>query len=89
MPEDYKGTMPDKVMQAISTGALKPNGDKDKAMRAVYEVVIGEGAGKGHEDELFLPMGSDMVTRVGLATDFMQRGLDAFRETADSVNIDK
>jgi len=31
----------------ISSGKFSPDGDTDKAMKAVYEVVMGEGAGKG------------------------------------------
>ncbi|KAI0108434.1 hypothetical protein F4814DRAFT_427928, partial [Daldinia grandis] len=33
----------------LARGKLQPNGDKDKAMKAFYEVVVGECVGKGCE----------------------------------------
>jgi hypothetical protein len=81
--------MVDRIMSIIHGGSIKPNGDKDKAMRAVYEVVIGEGkAGKGNEAQLFLPLGPDMVTRVGVLRDHLQQGLDAFADTAKGVALE-
>lgn len=75
-------------MNAISSGLLKPNGDKDKAMRAVYDIVVGEGVGEGKEKELFLPLGSDMVKRVEVLRDHLQNGVDVFGEVAKNVAVD-
>lgn len=74
-------------MQAIASGSLKPNGDKGKAMQAVYEVVVGEGRGNGKGDESLLILGNDMVARVGVAKAHLQKGLDAFGELASEVKI--
>jgi hypothetical protein len=81
--------MVDRIMGLIHEGSLKPNGDKDKAMRAVYEVVLGEGkAGSGNEAQLFVPLGGDMVARVGALRGYLQQGLDAFEDTAKSVGLE-
>lgn len=47
VPADYKGSVSEQILEMISSGKFSPDGDTDKAMKAVYEVVMGEGAGKG------------------------------------------
>ena len=89
LPEDYAGSMSDKMIQYISSGKVPVNGDKDKAMKAVYEVVIGEGAGVGKESERFLPLGTDMTIRVKTVQDYLAHSLDAFGHVTDRVAIDK
>lgn len=37
------------MIQYISSSKVVPNGDKDKAIEAVYEVVVDEGSGAGRE----------------------------------------
>jgi hypothetical protein len=37
------------MIQYISSGKIVPNGDKDKAIKAVYEVVVDEGPGAGRK----------------------------------------
>ena len=65
------------------------NGDKDKAMKAVYEVVVAEGVGAGHEAERFLPLGTDMTVRVKTVMEYLGHGLEVFGEVTDGVKIDK
>ena len=89
LPEDYSDTMSAKIMQAIASGTLKPNGDRNKAMQAVYEVVVGEGRGQGKEAESLLVLGNDMVPRVQVTKDHFQRGIDAFGDMVTSVKIDQ
>ncbi|KIX06234.1 uncharacterized protein Z518_04209 [Rhinocladiella mackenziei CBS 650.93] len=88
-PDDYKGSFAEKMILAISSGGGRPNGDKDKAMKAVYEVVVGEGAGAGHEAERFLPMGSDMTARVKMLQDSLAHSLEVFGDMANSVDLEK
>ncbi|KFZ13116.1 hypothetical protein V501_03869 [Pseudogymnoascus sp. VKM F-4519 (FW-2642)] len=64
MPEDYQGTIVEKTIDAMGSGSFKPEGDKDKAVKAIYEVVMGEGVGAGREGERFLPLGRDLAARV-------------------------
>lgn len=88
LPEDYKGSGAEQMIQFLSSGKLKPNGDKDKAMKAFYDVVVGEGAGVGREAERFLPLGTDMATRVKMVQDYLAHALDAFGDMTNSVTLD-
>ena len=45
LPDDYKRSVADQTIQFISSDKIFPNGYKDMAMKAVYEVMVGEGAG--------------------------------------------
>lgn len=89
LPDDYKGSVAEQMIQYLSSGKGKPNGDKDKAMQAVYDVVGGEGAGVGHEAERFLPLGTDMTTRVKMVQDYLSHALEVFGDITNSVSIDK
>lgn len=89
LPEDYKGSMSDKMIQYISSGKVPVNGDKEKAMKAVYEVVVGEGAGVGMESERFLPLGPDMTIRVKTVQNSLAHSLDVFGHVTDQVALDK
>jgi hypothetical protein len=88
LPDDYKGSGADQMIQFLSSGKLKPNGDKDKAMKAFYNVVIGEGPGVGREAERFLPLGTDMATRVKMVQDYLAHSLEVFEEVTNSVASD-
>ncbi|KAI1267467.1 NAD(P)-binding protein [Xylariaceae sp. FL1019] len=89
LPDDYKGSMTEKMLEYLSTGKVPINGDKDKAMKAVYDLVVGEGLGAGHEAERLLPLGTDMTARVETTRDYLQHSLDVFGTVTDSVATDK
>ncbi|OTB07088.1 hypothetical protein M426DRAFT_54425 [Hypoxylon sp. CI-4A] len=89
LPDDYKGSVAEQMMQILSSGEFQPNGDKDKAMKAVYKVVVGEGVGKDREAERLLPLGQDMTVRVNGVRDYLTHALEVFGEVCDGVNIDK
>ena len=88
LADDYKGTMAEKVLQLVSTGNLKPNGDRDKAMKALYEVIAGEGVGKGHEQERLLLLGSDMTPRAKGVQEALGHALDVFGTVTNGVGLD-
>lgn len=88
-PADYKGSVAEQMMEIMSKNTLQPNGDKDKAMKALYEVVIGEGAGEGHEAERLLLLGPDMTARAKGVQDYLGHALEVFGEVANSVALDK
>jgi hypothetical protein len=75
-PEDYKDSVAAQTIDYLTSGQLVPNGDKDKAMKAVCEVVVGEGVGKGREGERLLPWGNEMVSRLEGAREYLRRGLE-------------
>jgi hypothetical protein len=78
------------MIQFISSGKIVPHGDKDKAMKAVDEVVVGEGAGAGREAERFLPLGTNMTARVvEVVQEYLAHGLEVFGDVTNNVNIDK
>lgn len=76
-------------MNAIATGNFPANGDKEKAAKSLFEAIVGEGIGAGHEDEKFLPLGHDMIPRVTGIRDQCAHVLDVFGEVAKSVRLEK
>ncbi|PYI35740.1 putative short-chain oxidoreductase [Aspergillus indologenus CBS 114.80] len=88
LPGDYNGTVVEQVQRLLIDGKLKPNGDKDKAMQDLYEVVVGEGVGEGHQNEKLLPLGSDMTPRVTGVQDYLGHALEVFGSVNNSVGAD-
>jgi len=89
MPEDYKGSVADTMMSVISSGEFEPDGDKEKAMKAVYEVIMGEGVGAGHEGERFLPLGRDLAARVRQLQDQFAHSMEVFGDVCNNVYREK
>ncbi|KAJ5749142.1 Short-chain oxidoreductase [Penicillium nucicola] len=89
LPEDYKTTVVGQVQDLMVDGKIQINGDKDKAMQALYQVVIGEGVGEGHQAEKLLPLGSDMTPRLEGVRDYLGNALEVFGSVTNSVNVDK
>ncbi|KFZ03796.1 hypothetical protein V502_10652, partial [Pseudogymnoascus sp. VKM F-4520 (FW-2644)] len=78
MPEDYKGSVAEKTINAMGSGNFHPEGDKEKAVKAIYEVVMGEGVGAGQEAERFLPLGRDLAARVKQVQDQYSHSMEVF-----------
>ena len=89
LPEDYTGSVAEQTMQAICSGKMPWLGDKDKAMKAVYDVVVGEGAGAGRESERFLPLGTDMFARVTTVRDSLTHAQEVFGDLTNNVSLDR
>ncbi|KAI1211615.1 putative short-chain oxidoreductase [Annulohypoxylon truncatum] len=89
MPDAYKGSVAEQMIDILSSGKLKPNGDKDKAMKALYEVIVGEGVGKGREAERLLPLGQDMTVRVKTVQDYLGHALEVFGDICNNVNLEQ
>ncbi|KAE8408562.1 hypothetical protein BDV37DRAFT_296017 [Aspergillus pseudonomiae] len=87
LPDDYKGTVTEQIQELLLSGKIKPNGDKDKAMQALYQVVVGEGEGEGHETEKLLPLGSDMTLRLKGAKEYLDHALEVFDSVTNSVDV--
>ncbi|KAJ6783842.1 hypothetical protein PWT90_11266 [Aphanocladium album] len=88
LPEDYKGTVADKTIKVMHNGPFVVHGDKDKAVRHIFEVAMGQGAGKGHEGEFFLPLGEEMPARIKLVRDRLDRCLEVYGDVCTSVGRD-
>ncbi|KAI1827279.1 NAD(P)-binding protein [Xylaria intraflava] len=87
LPGEYKDTVAGQIMDYIGSGKIIPNGDKDKAMKAVYQLIVGEGFGAGKEKEKFLPLGSDMTARMTLVQDQLAHAKEVFGEVTNGVNV--
>ena len=90
LPEDYKGSFAERLLNAIESGKYDSivNSDKDKAANALYEVITGEGAGAGNGDERLLMLGKDMITRMNTVRDQYAHALEVFGEISGSVAIE-
>ncbi|KGO40933.1 Short-chain dehydrogenase/reductase SDR [Penicillium expansum] len=89
LPDDYNGTFTEQIQGLLVSGKIKPNGDKDKAMAAVYQVVTGEGVGEGRQAEKLLPLGSDMTPRLEGVQEYLGHALEVFCSVTNSVDVDK
>ncbi|KAI0204037.1 NAD(P)-binding protein [Astrocystis sublimbata] len=89
LPEEYKDTVAGQIMSYIGAGKIIPNGDRDKAMKAVYQLIAGEGFGVGKEQEKFLPLGADMTARMTLVQDQLAHAKDVFGDVTNNVAVDK
>ncbi|KAL2148864.1 hypothetical protein VTH82DRAFT_1550 [Thermothelomyces myriococcoides] len=88
LPEDYKGSVADQMMQFMASGKFQGDGDKDKAMKAVYEVVVGEGIGAGREAERLLPLGRDLAARIKTVQDYYSHAIEVFDDICNNVYRD-
>ncbi|KAL4762309.1 SDR family oxidoreductase [Aspergillus foveolatus] len=89
LPDDYSATITEQVQGLLASGKIRPNGDKDRAMHALYQVIVGEGIGKGRETEKLLPLGSDMAPRCKGVQDYLGHALEVFGAVTSSVDVDK
>ena len=89
LPDDYKGTIADKTMHVMDSGDFEPDGDREKAVRVIYDVVVGEGVGKGREAERFLPLGRDLAERVRQVQEGYKHSMEVFGDVCNSVYRDR
>lgn len=85
---DYEGTTTAQYVDVLSTGNFVVNGDHVKATQAIYDVVVGEGVGKGHEDEIMIPLGVDMAARIGQTRERLDHAMEVFGDICNNVDID-
>ncbi|KUI53225.1 putative oxidoreductase YusZ [Cytospora mali] len=86
--EEYKGSVAELMINTIRDGKLKPNSDKEKGVKAVYEVVVGEGVGKGKEAEPLLLLGKDMDARAKKTIGYLGHALEVFGEVTNGVGVE-
>ena len=86
--EPYKGTIVDKVNQAFKDMEGKQKGDTAKGVARIYDVVMGEGMGKGQEKWLRLPIGGDCFERGTRALQAKLDNIKALEEVARSTDFD-
>jgi len=86
-PEDYKGSAAEKFTSMMINGTYKPNGDPEKAMKAVYEVIAGVGVGAGREAERMLPLGRDLAANLEHVQDGYSHAMEVFSEVCNNVHL--
>lgn len=89
LPEGYEGSAVDQLIRVILGGKFQVDGDKDKAAKAIYKVVVGEGVGAGREAETLLPLGRDVFPMVLLTRDSFNHIADVFGDVCNNISIDK
>jgi NAD(P)-dependent dehydrogenase (short-subunit alcohol dehydrogenase family) len=90
LPDDYKDSTAAHIMQFLSRDDVPPlGGDKEKAVKAVIDLVAGEGIGKGHEGEVLLLLGSDMPVRASVVQESLSHALNVFWDTTTKTDKDK
>ncbi|KAK3305120.1 uncharacterized protein B0T15DRAFT_398375 [Chaetomium strumarium] len=85
LPDDYRGSVADQMMQLLASGGFRGDGDKNKAVKAVYEVVVGEGVGAGREAERLLPLGRDLAARIKTVQEYYAHAIEVFGEVCNNV----
>ncbi|KAI1098354.1 putative short-chain oxidoreductase [Jackrogersella minutella] len=85
---DYNGTFTGKLYEIMGSGNFKVPGDHIKATQAIYYVVVGEGIGKGKEEEMMLPLGVDMAARVEEVRSGFDHMMDVFGDICNNVNVE-
>jgi hypothetical protein len=89
LPDDYNGSTVEKIIQIVSEGKVPVNAEKDKAMQAVYEVIMGQDRGAGKEDQNLVPVGIDLTDRFKLLQKQYSDALEAFESITNHVAMDK
>ncbi|KAI1333812.1 hypothetical protein F5Y15DRAFT_323213 [Xylariaceae sp. FL0016] len=84
---DYQGTITKKNFDVLTTGDFAAPGDHEKAVQAIYDVIMGEGVGAGLDRELMIPLGVDMAERVKETQDRLTHMMDVFGDICNNVNI--
>ncbi|KAI1075999.1 putative short-chain oxidoreductase [Whalleya microplaca] len=85
---DYDRTTTRENFDILTTGDLKVSGDHLKAVKVIYEVILGEGIGKGHEKELMLPLGKDMLLLIQKIKEKLTHATEMFKDVGNNVNVD-
>lgn len=77
------------ILAIYKTGNLRPNSDKDKGMKAVYEVDVDRDIGKGEEAEPLLLLGMDMDARARKIIGYYGYTLEVFGELTNGFGLQR
>ncbi|ETS85825.1 hypothetical protein PFICI_03850 [Pestalotiopsis fici W106-1] len=86
---DYDGTVLQKYYDVFKSKNMPIKGDHEKAVKAIYEVVVGEGIGAGCEKEVRMVLGKDCAVRVGEVQENLKHMMGVFGDICNNVNIDE
>lgn len=86
---DYVGTMTERICNALISGVFTIRGDHEKAVNAIYEVAVGEGVGNGREQEMLLPLGSDLAVALEQTRDRLGHAMEVFGDVCNNVSVEE
>jgi NAD(P)-dependent dehydrogenase (short-subunit alcohol dehydrogenase family) len=88
MDSDYEGSNCQMITNSLHSGAFVLDGDVSKAVKAIYEVVVGEGVGKGREAETVLPLGRDAARTIEGVVSNWTHAMEIFGDVCNNVYVE-
>jgi NAD(P)-dependent dehydrogenase (short-subunit alcohol dehydrogenase family) len=90
LPKEYQGTVTELALQGVKDmgNTWKAPGDVEKGVKAIFDVVMGQGQGTGMEDILRLPLGTDGNARWDVKLDFLRKDLEATKRISEGTDYD-
>lgn len=85
-PNDYKDTMVDKVVASVTGPDFNPDGDHVKASQVIYDIIMGQGVGKGMESERVIALGRDMQPMMDRVLESTKHSMDLFHDVRHNVS---
>ncbi|KAK7934786.1 retinol dehydrogenase 8 [Apiospora marii] len=85
---DYENSTVGKTIGVFQSGQFRAQGNHKKAVRAIYDVVVGEGAGAGLGKEVQIMLGKDCAVRAVEVRDGLNHMMETFGEVCNSVDVD-
>lgn len=88
-PDDYAGSVTEAIATGLLNSTFKIDGDHIKAARVLYEMVVGEGFGKGKEGERVIVLGRDMWKSVEEVDGNWKHMMGTFGEVCNNVYLEE
>lgn len=85
---DYRDTTLKKYYEVFRNKAMVIKGDHKKAVKAIYEVVVGEGAGMSLARERQIVLGKDCAVRVDEVRQELEHMMEVCGGICNNVDID-
>ncbi|KAI0195041.1 hypothetical protein F4808DRAFT_331735 [Astrocystis sublimbata] len=85
---DYEGTPTERLFKMLSEGNFALPGAHLKACEAVYSVIMRDGFARDLENEIMLPLGSDLANTVKRTQDRLEHMMSVFGDACHNVNVD-
>ncbi|KAK8031549.1 hypothetical protein PG990_001283 [Apiospora arundinis] len=85
---EYENSLVGKTIDVFQQGQFQPKGDHKKAVRAIYDVVVGEGAGAGLGKEVQMMLGKDCAVRAIEVRDGLNHMMETFGRVCNNVDVD-
>ncbi|KAK8035433.1 hypothetical protein PG993_010428 [Apiospora rasikravindrae] len=85
---DYQNSMVGKTIDVFQSGQFQAKGDHKKAVRAIYDVVVGQEAGAGLGKEVQMVLGKDCAVRVIEVRDGLKHMMETFGDVCNNVDVD-